>query len=87
MLQGTLLVLVVVFVAIVIRDTTDYAPASPIRLWATRIAVLTIVVWFMTGLALQVRATHSIWRLVGTRSFDNAIVAIVFVLLVFHDEF
>ena len=87
MLKETLIVLVVVLVAVVIRDTTEFSPASPTRLWATRIAVFTIIIWFITGLVLQVRATHSMWRLVGTRSFDNAIVAIVVVWWVFRDEF
>jgi hypothetical protein len=82
----TLAVFGVVVVVMVIRDATQYSPESPVRLWATRVAVATIMLWFASGLLQEIRMRHSVFDLVGSRSFDQGILAIMLVWLVFRDE-
>lgn len=86
MTYGTLLVLMVVLAAIAIRYATEYTPESPLRLWATRVAVITIILWFTVGLiggAARPHPFHDYWT---SRSVFRGIAAIVVVWFAFRDE-
>jgi len=82
----SLLVLGIVVVVIVIRASTDYTPESPIRLWATRLAVATIILWLASGLFYQVSTRSSLVGLILSRGFTRSIIAILLVWMVFRDE-
>lgn len=82
----TLVVLSIVVVVMVIRYATKYSPESPVRLWATRVAVATIMLWFASGLLHETRVQHSFFDLVLSRRFGRFTIAILLVWLVFRDE-
>lgn len=84
----SLFVLSVVAFAIVVRETTEYAPESPFRLWTTRVAVLVIMLWFATGLFQNaaMRRGHSLVYVLLSRSFVRGLFAILFIWAVFRDE-
>jgi len=82
----SLLVLGIVVVVIVIRASTDYSPESPIRVWATRLAVATIILWLAGGLFYQVSTRSSLVGLILSRGFTRSIIAILLVWMVFRDE-
>lgn len=84
---SALFVLTVVVVAMVIRDATQYSPESPARLWATRVAVATIILWFASGLLRQITARNGGSDLLLSPGFLRGIFAIVMVWLVYRDEF
>jgi hypothetical protein len=81
-----LLVLTIVALAIVIRETTSQTPDCWGRIWVTRAAILTIVVWFAAGLAREI-ATRGLFGAVISRTFGRGILAVVLVWLAFRDEF
>jgi hypothetical protein len=81
-----LLVLTVVVIAMAIRDATQYSPDSRARLWATRVAVFTIILWFTTGLLHEIAVRHGALSLFLSRGFGRSILAIFLVWLVFRDE-
>ena len=81
-----LLVLTVVVIAMVVRDATQYSPDSRARLWATRMAVITIILWFTTGLLHEITVRHGPFDLLLSRGFGRSILAIFLVWLVFRDE-
>ena len=83
---GTLLVLSIVAATIVIRYATDYTPDSLVRVWATRVAVITIILWFAIGLQNQIATRHNIFDLLTTRAFGRGILAIVLIWVIFRDE-
>lgn len=82
---STLVVLTVVLVAIAVRSATEYSPGSPVRLWATRIAVAVIILWFTAGLIEHLRLERS-WYVVLSRSFVRGVIAILIVWFAFRDE-
>ena len=84
----SLLVLGVAGFAIVVRETTEYDPQSPFRLWTTRVAVLIVMLWFATGLFQNVttRQDHSLLYVLLSRSFIRGTFAILFIWAVFRDE-
>ena len=81
-----LLVITVVVIAMVVRDATQYSPDSRARLWATRVAVITIILWFTAGLLHEIAVRHGAFGLLLSRGFVRSILAIFFVWLVFRDE-
>ena len=81
-----LFVLSVVVVAMVIRDATQYSPENPARLWATRVAVATIIFWFAGGLLREIAVKHGAFDLLLSQGFGKGILAIFLVWLVFRDE-
>ncbi len=85
---AALIVFGVVVVAIFIRDGTKYSPESLTRLWATRRAVASIILWLAGGLLFGVIHTrHDVfWWSTAPGAF-RAVAAIVLVWLVFRDEF
>ena len=85
--QVALLVFLIVLAAIVIRNTSDYAPDNPVRLWSTRVAVTAILLWFIGGLVREIYFEHLSLRLVTSRSFTRGILAILVVWYAFRDEF
>jgi hypothetical protein len=84
----SLLVLTVVGFALVVRETTDYDPTSPFRLWTTRVAVGVVMLWFATGLgqAVTFRGHQSLAYVLLSRSFVRGIVSIILIWAVFRDE-
>jgi hypothetical protein len=82
---GTLVVFTVVFVALVIRYATDYTPEDPLRLWSTRIAVLAIFVWIVTGLSGTFPRGFSS-QFLFARYFFRAALAIAVIWFAFRDE-
>jgi len=82
----SLIVFGIVVVVIVIRASTDYTPDSPIRVWATRLAVATIILWLAGGLFYQVNTRSSLVGLILSRGFTRSIIAILLVWMVFRDE-
>lgn len=82
----TLFVFTTVVVVMVIRDATQYSPESRLRLWATRTAVATIILWFAGGLIIEARTRGSVLELLTSRTFFRSILAIFLVWLVFRDE-
>lgn len=84
----SLLVLGVVLFAVVVRETTEYAPTSPFRLWTTRAAVGAVILWFATGLGQTValRGHHSLAYVLFSRGFMRGIAAILVIWIVFRDD-
>jgi anaerobic C4-dicarboxylate transporter len=82
----TLFVFSTVVVVIVIRDATQYSPESRLRLWATRTAVAVIILWFASGLLVEMKTRLSVSEFLTSRTFFRGILAIVLVWLTFRDE-
>jgi hypothetical protein len=85
----SLLVLAVVGFALVVRETTDYDPTSPFRLWTTRAAVGLVVLWFATGLgqSIALRGNRSLAYVLFSNGVTRGVFAILVIWVVFRDEF
>jgi hypothetical protein len=84
----SLLVLTVVGFALVVRETTEYDPTSPFRLWTTRAAVGFVILWFATGLgqSIALRGNRSLAYVLFSRGFTRGVLAILLMWAVFRDE-
>jgi hypothetical protein len=89
MLPDTVIALVVltaVVVAIVARETTAYASDSLFARIATRVAVGTVIAWFVMGLVQDLQQRRTFAQILLSRRIFNGTVAIVIVCLAFRDE-
>ena len=76
---------VVVF-AMVVRYSTQYSPDSSAGLWATRLAVIAITLWFVSMFGLEAKVQHGIFGLLSSRRLVRGVVALILVWSVFGDE-
>lgn len=82
----SLVVFGLVATVIWIRYATQYSPESPVRLWATRVAVAVILLWLGSGLLYPPSSTHNLFGLILSRRFGRCLWAILLVWAVFRDE-